>query len=55
MKSLLKNPFISGFIILVIFRVLLFLVLGPTTDGNFLILVIVPYLAFVLLAFIINP
>lgn len=45
MKKLVTNSFILAFVALVIFRVLIYF-MGLGTDGNFLILVIGPFLIF---------
>ncbi len=46
MKKMLTNSWLLGLLLLILFRLLLLLLMGPSRDGNFLILVIVPFFGF---------
>lgn len=54
MKKIFSNPLVIGFILLVIFRIGLLIFVGPMRDGNFLILMIVPFIFFSALASLIK-
>lgn len=54
MQKFFSNPLVLGFISLVIFRIILLVFAGSMRDGNFLILVVVPFVFFSGLAYLIR-
>lgn len=54
MKKLMTNSFSLGFLLLLLFRIAYLIISGPSTDGNLLILVVLPWLVFSSLIYLVK-